>query len=167
MTKPTYKLLSSAAEIKAAIESIARRGKKLDQDIQVAALSSMQHHADHGDITLINRLVASMPNGSRVNALKAYIETFGAVRYDTESKIFTHNKGKSFDVNEAAKIMWTDFKPEAEYVPINDPFVKFDQLVTQFERDMTEMGEKSKVTPEMIAALKSAKAEALEAGILH
>ena len=165
--KPVYKLLEGTAAINKAIDSIATRGKKLDRDIQVAALSAMQHHAVHGDVTLINRLVEAMPKGSRVNALRAFIETFGACRYDAESKAFVHAKGGAFRLDDAMQILWNEFKPEPAYQPITDPFKRFDQLVSQFERDMKEMGDQSKVTPEMIAALKSAKAQAIEAGILH
>ena len=165
--KPAFALISGAANIKAAIDSIERRGKKYDHDVQIAALSAMQHHAEHGDVTLVNRLVDAMPKGSRVNALREFIETFGAVRFDAESKKFLHTKGKEFRLDAAMKIMWHEFKPEQAYQPITDPFKRFDQLVTQFERDMKEMGDDSKVTPEMIAALKSAKAQAIEAGILH
>lgn len=165
--KPAFALISGAANIKAAIDSIERRGKKYDRDVQIAALSAMQHHIEHGDVTLINRLVDAMPKGSRVNALRAFIETFGAVRFDAESKKFVHVKGGTFRLDDAMQIMWNEFKPETAYQPITDPFKRFDQLVSQFERDMQEMGDQSKVTPEMIAALKSAKASAIEAGILH
>ena len=159
--KPAFALISGAANIKAAIDSIMRRGKKYDRDVQIAALSAMQHHIEHGDVTLINRLVAAMPTGSRVNALRAFIETFGAVRFDPESKMFVHVKGGVFRLDEAMAVMWYEFKPETAYQPITDPFKRFDMLVSQFERDMKEMGDNSKVTPEMIAALKAAKAQAL------
>lgn len=165
--KPAFTLIDGSANIKSAIDSIARRGKKLDRDIQVAALSAMQHHVEHGDVTLINRLVGAMPKGSRVNALRAFIETFGAARYDAASKEFVHVKGATFRLDDAMQIMWSEFKPETEYQPITDPFKRFDQLVAAFEKDMSEMQDASKVTPEMISALKAAKAEALEAGILH
>lgn len=165
--KPVYKLIEGTSAISKAIDSISTRGKKLDRDIQVAALSAMQHHVEHGDVTLINRLVDAMPKGSRVNALRAFIETFGAVRFDAESKKFVHVRGASFRLEAAMETLWSDFKPETAYQPITDPFKRFDQLTAQFERDMKEMGDNSKVTPEMIEALKSAKAQALEAGILH
>jgi hypothetical protein len=167
MTNTAFALISGAANIKAAIDSIERRGKKYDHDVQIAALSAMQHHAEHGDVTLINRLVAAMPKGSRVNALREFIETFGAVRFDAESKTFLHTKGKECRLDAAMQIMWHEFKPEPAYQPIVDPFKRFDQLVSQFERDMKEMGDDSKVTPDMIEALKSAKAQAIAAGILH
>ena len=165
--KPAFALISGAANIKSAIDSIERRGKKYDHDVQIAALSAMQHHVEHGDVTLINRLVGSMPKGSRVNALRAFIETFGAVRFDAESKLFVHVKGGTFRLDDAMAVMWNEFKPEAAYQPITDPFKRFDQLVSQFERDMKEMGDQSKVTPEMIAALKSAKSQAIQAGVMH
>ena len=165
--KPAFALISGAANIKAAIDSIERRGKKYDRDVQIAALSAMQHHIEHGDVTLINRLVDAMPKGSRVNALRAFIETFGAVRFDAESKTFLHTKGKDCRMDAAMQIMWHEFKPEPAYQPITDPFKRFDQLVSQFERDMKEMGDDSKVTPEMIAALKAAKSQAIAAGLLN
>lgn len=167
INKPAFKLIAGAANIKSAIDSIARRGKKLDRDIQVAVLSAMQHHVEHGDVTLINRLVDAMPNGSRVNALRAFIETFGAVRYDTESKKFVHVKGATFKLDDAMKIMWSEFKPETAYQPITDPFKRFEQLVSAFEKDIEHLGDDSKVTPDMIRELKNAKARAQEAGVLH
>lgn len=165
--KPAFTLIAGAKSINAAIESIQRRGKKLDKDIQIAALSAMQHHVEHGDVTLINRLVSAMPKGSRVNALRTFIDTFGAVRYDTESKRFVHVKGKTFNIEAAMKVMWTEFKPESAYTPITDPLKQFDRLVSQFEKDVAEMGDQSKVTPEMITALKAAKADAINSGVLH
>lgn len=165
--KPAYKLISGAAAITTAIDSIQRRGKKLDHDIQVAALSAMQHHAQCGDVSLINRLVEAMPKGSRVNALRAFIETFGAVRYDAESKKFVHVKGGTFELGTAREIMWSEFKPEQAYQPITDPLKRFEQLVSAFERDVEQLGDASKVTPEMIRELKNAKTRAQEAGVLH
>ena len=163
--KPAFALISGSANIKTAIDSIERRGKKYDRDVQIAALSAMQHHVEHGDVPLVNRLVDAMPKGSRVNALRAFIETFGAVRFDAESKKFVHVKGGTFRLDDAMQIMWNEFKPETAYQPIADPFKRFDQLVSQFERDMKEMGDQSKVTPEMIAALRTAKLQAANATV--
>lgn len=36
-SKPAFALISGAANIKAAIDSIERRGKKYDHDVQIAA----------------------------------------------------------------------------------------------------------------------------------
>lgn len=116
---PEYKLITGTTAIETAITSIQTRGKKLDRDIQIAALSCMDHHAKHGDVTLINRLIDAMPKGSRVNALRDMIENNGAVSYDEKSKTFMHDKTKTFDLEAASAMMWTEYKPEAPYVPFD------------------------------------------------
>lgn len=149
------KLIIGTDAINAAIKSIKTRGAKLDKDIQRAALSTMNHHSEHGDVTLINRLIDAMPSGSRVNALRAFIETFGAVSYDEENKRFIHKRGAKARVDEAAKVMWTDFKPETAYVPITDPHKLVKQLLKRMQDDQAKVGEASKVTPELLAGLKA------------
>lgn len=160
--KPAVKLIEGSAKIGSLIDSIANRGKKLDADIQRAALSVMAHHSQHGDVTLINRLVASMPKGSRVNALMRYIETFGAVRWDKDKKEFVHAKGKKFDLEAASARTWHEFKPDPQYKPIDDPFQSVNALIKTLERDMQHMGDQSKVDPSLIEALRAAKSQALE-----
>jgi hypothetical protein len=87
--------------------------------IQVAAVSVLAHHAEHGDVTLVNTLVDAMPKGSRVNALRDYILTFGKVTYNEATKAFDHDKAGNFDQAGAEAIMWTEFKPEQAYVPFD------------------------------------------------
>ena len=145
-------LVEAPEEIDRLIGSIKRRGKNLDTDIQLAALSAMQHHSLHGDTTLINRLVKAMPSGSRVNALKAYIETFGKVSYRKGE--FVHNKHKEFNLNGALERHWTTFKPEKAYQSIDDPIKLVEKLVERLETDMEYMGEKSKVDPALVHNLR-------------
>lgn len=151
--KPVYKLLEGTAAINKAIDSIATRGKKQDRDIQVAVLSAMQHHATHGDVTLVNRLVEAMPKGSRVNALRAFIETFGACRYDAESKAFVHAKGKNHRLNEAHETMWSEFKPEKDYQSV-DPVAVLKGAIKRLDADVKKLGDQSKVDPSLIAGLR-------------
>lgn len=110
------KLFTSKQTIIAAIEDIRTTGKKLDQMIQVAACSVIAHVEKHGDVTLVNTLVEAMPNGSRVNALRDFLNTFGKVVYDEASKEFKFDKSKETDLVGAQNIMWTEFKPEQPYV---------------------------------------------------
>jgi hypothetical protein len=158
---------TAASDLSHSIASIKRRGKRLDKDIQSAALGAIAHHALHGQVGPINNLIDAMPAGSRVNALREYIETFGAVTYDPAIKKFVHSKIKKADIKGALKSTWTSHKPDPEYKPLDNPMARFDQLVTLFEKDMKNLGTQSKVTPAMITAIKHAKAEALEAAILH
>jgi len=113
------KLLLTKQSIIAAITSIKTRGAKLDKDIWIAAVSAMSHHAEHGNPHLINDLVDAMPKGSRVNALRDYILAHGKVHYCEKNKVFTHNKEGSLDLEGALKVSWVEFKPEAEYKPID------------------------------------------------
>lgn len=110
------KLFTKTSDIVSAIEDVRSTGKKLDNMIQVAACSIVQHIGKHGDITLANTLVEAMPKGSRVNALRDFIGTFSKAEYDEATKAFKFNKEKKTDLVGAQAIMWTEFKPEQPYV---------------------------------------------------
>jgi hypothetical protein len=60
-----------------------------------------------------------MPKGSRVNALRDYILAHGKVKFNEKEKVFAHDKEGSFDLDGALAISWVEFKPEAEYKPID------------------------------------------------
>jgi hypothetical protein len=118
-TKAPFKLIEGTEAIDKAIASIASRGRKLDRDIWVAAVSAMAHHAKHGDVTIVNRLVDAMPKGSRVNALREFIMAHGKVSYNVDAKCFEHDKDGSFDLDGALSVSWIEFKPEQPYVPFD------------------------------------------------
>ena len=109
------KIITSKAAIVTAIESIRTRGKKLDNDIWIAAVSVTAHADAHGDVTLANTLVDAMPKGSRVNALLAYLECFGKFSYDDEKKELCFDKSKKTDLEGAQVASWVEFKPEPAY----------------------------------------------------
>ena len=113
-------LLTTASVINKAIDSIARRGKALDLDIQVAALSCLNHHNEHGDITLLNRLWNAMPRGSRRKSLTDWILHFGAVQANTaddkkENPFADARKIKALDLAGATETPWFEFnRPKSE-----------------------------------------------------
>ena len=113
------KLITDKAAILTAIKSINVRGKRLDNDIWIAAVSAMQHHDKHGDVTIVNELVSAMPNGSRVNALREFILAHGKVTFDDETQTFLHAKDGTFDLDGALAKSWTEFKPEPPYTPVD------------------------------------------------
>lgn len=135
------KLLSTKPAIIAAITSIKTRGAKLDKDIWIAAVSAMAHHAEHGNPHLINDLVAAMPKGSRVNALRDYILAHGKVKFNEKEKVFAHDKEGSFDLEGALKVSWVEFKPEAEYKPM-DVMKLVKALAKKVEEADEAMGDK-------------------------
>jgi hypothetical protein len=154
------KLITDKAALVTFIGSIETRGSRLDKDIQRAALSVINHHANigKGDVTLINRLVSAMPNGSRVNALRDFIQTFSGASYDDETKLFVHTKGKKANLAKATEVMWTEFSPEKGYKPVEDAAAMLASLVKKLEADRKKMGAASKVDPAFIAALKAVPA---------
>ena len=146
------KLFTTSATIVAAIEDIRVTGKKLDNMIQVAACSVIQHVEKHGDITLVNTLIEAMPNGSRVNALRDFIATFSKAEYDEATKAFKFNKEKKTDLAGAQAIMWTEFKPEQPYVAF-DLQALLSSLLKKADKALSDAPQE--VDLELLAALRS------------
>jgi len=73
-------LIIGTSEIGKALESIKNRSAKLDASMVQAALSILHHVELHGDITLANRMLASLGKGLRVNALAAWFCAFGKLK---------------------------------------------------------------------------------------
>jgi len=139
--KTPFKLIEGATAIDKAIASIASRGKRLDRDIWVAAVSAMAHHAKHGDVTLVNRLVENMPKGSRVNALRDFILAHGKVAWSEQDKCFVHDKSGAFDQEGAMSRCWTAYKPDPEYVPF-DALSALKQLMSKVQKADALKGDK-------------------------
>lgn len=158
----SFKLIDGAAAIEKAIASIASRGKRLDKDIWIAAVSAMAHHDKHGDVTLVNRLVDSMPRGSRVNALRDFIMAHGKVAYDEDNKCFKHDREGTFDLAGATAKCWTEYKPEPDYVPY-DAMAGIMAVIRKVEKASAD---KPVVMPEGLAddlaRLKAKYAEAVD-----
>lgn len=63
------------------IASVKRRGKSLDKDIHITALSLAYHVSQHGDASKLADLCNAMPKGSRVKGLVAWISAhFPAIK---------------------------------------------------------------------------------------
>ena len=111
-------LLNSDDTVKS-IASIKKLGAKLDDLIQLTACSAIQNHAIHFSTNLINDLIAAMPKGSRVNALREFITQYSGCSYDEATKLFVNDKSKTANVEGAMGVMWTEFKPEPTYHAMN------------------------------------------------
>lgn len=74
------KLLKGSDAIHKAIKSIQTRGANLDQSIQLAGLSILQHIEECGDTTLADKLFDAMPKGSRRVMLAEWFMAFGLIR---------------------------------------------------------------------------------------
>jgi hypothetical protein len=155
------KLFTTTATIVQAIEDIRATGKKLDNMIQVAACSVINHIEQHGDITLLNTLVEAMPKGSRVNALRDFLGTFAKVTYDEATKSFAYDKAKKTDLEGAQNIMWTEFAPEKPYVAF-DLQALLASVLKKADAALSDDGRKGEVDCELLAKLRGV-VEPLEA----
>jgi len=114
-----FQMIVGSTLIATAIAGILKAGKKLDRDIHRVAVSAINHNELHGDPCHINALVAAMPKGSRIKALNDWFCAFGKVKYSTETKEFQYDKTAKTDLDGGIGKSWTDFAPEAPYVPFN------------------------------------------------
>lgn len=140
------------AAILNAIEEVHVTGKKLDKLIQDCALSVIFHCKEHGDYTVAQTLIDSMPNGSRVHALGSYIADFSKMTYNPAKKVIGYDKTKEYDLEGAAAALWTDYKHD-------DTIRTFDlqqSLINLVNRASKMAGEEGhNIDPELLGTLDS------------
>lgn len=146
----TMKLIEKAADVTKAIDSIARRAKKLDTDIHVTAVSCLHHADKHGDVTLMQNLIKAMGRSQRKNALIGWASAFGKFQPDEAGKNVVFNRDGTTDMTSAQGESPWDFAPEK-------PFQAFDlsselaKLVKKAQKASEDS--RNNVTPEQLAQL--------------
>jgi len=159
--------VNDEAGITAAIKSLHTRGDSLQLDIHRLLVAICTRWAASGDVRPvaghINLLLAKdKMGGVRKNAIRAWVETYMQLKLVEEGE----NKGqfyapkgiangKHLDMKALTNNRWWEFKPEPEYQPITDDTKLVKQLIAKMEKDIGQMGEESKVRPEMLAGLKA------------
>lgn len=75
-------------------KSIGSRGKTLNRDIQKIACTAIGYANIHGDVTVAQNIYDNIRDnkGIRLNSFVKYLERFGCLAYDKESKNFVHHK---------------------------------------------------------------------------
>lgn len=152
MTKATFKMLDGAKAIDTAIKSINTRGKSLQRDIHIAAVSCMNHADKHGDVTLAQKLVDAVPTLARKNALRDWFIAHGKFSYDATEKSLTFNKKGTTNLEAAIATPFWEFKQEAEYVPF-DLQAAILTLVKRADKAMQHGDKVDKVALAQLAAL--------------
>lgn len=109
----------SAAQMDKEFPLIAAAGKKLDERIQLAAQSAINHFVQHKDTVYINRLYLSLSAGVRRSALTVYLLAFAGVKANEDKdtkkdKPFLSDHTKKADLEEACRVKWYDCKKEPE-----------------------------------------------------
>lgn len=158
------------AGITAAIKALHTRGESLQLDIHRLLVAICTRWAASGDMRPvaghINMLLdKAKMGGVRKNAIREWVEIFMGLKLVEEGE----NKnsfyvpkalanGQHLNLKELANNRWWEFRPEADYQPI-DPSKLIKRLIAKMEKDIDKMGDESKVTPEMIAGLKALNQE--------
>lgn len=103
--------------IEAAIASIASRGKKLDNEIQIAALSVINHVNEHREVSLVNKLYLALSAGARKTAMTSWLLAYGMVAANTDAdtkkeRPFIFDKAKATNLEGAQVMPWYNHKPD-------------------------------------------------------
>lgn len=122
------KLVSDADFTKDAA-SIAKRGETVQNDIHRHLYAIAFRWNETGDIRpavkRVNALIAAMPKGLRLNAIREWVEVMFGFEYVTGTKEQPEHfkagsiKGSDLPLDTIANKRWYEFKPEAAYKPIN------------------------------------------------
>jgi len=134
------KLYATTKQIDAAIESNQKRGAKWQDEAHRIACSVLQHVGKFGDVHVVDRFLASMPEAARTNGLRQWFEAFGNVRFvksaDGKSLLTVYAKDKPCKLGEAMLKPFWKFKATegVEYEP-KDAFKLLDQMIGTLTSD--------------------------------
>lgn len=107
-------LIKGNTAILALIKQIHANGKALDDEIQLAAMSVINHVELHGDTTVVNTLYLAMPKGARKAALSAWLLTHGKLIANkgkgSDLQPFGYNREGKTDLEGGAAKPWYTFK---------------------------------------------------------
>lgn len=117
MTKQ-IKLIEGKAELVKEFGLLKAAGKKLDDRIQTAGMSVINHVDKHGDITVVDGLMDAMPAGSRKTAMIEWLLAHGKLKQNIiDGKVskdapWLFNREGKTDLIKGAEFPWFTFKPE-------------------------------------------------------
>lgn len=110
-------LIKDKTKFDAACASIAKRGAKLDADIQLLAVSAIAHRAEHKNPHFINKLYTSLSAGVRKSAMTEWMLKYGGVVANGEGNKkelpFVVDKEKQVNIAGGKEEPWFLCKPDA------------------------------------------------------
>lgn len=155
-------IVKGAAAIEKAVTSAINAGKKYELALHTAAVSCLNHVAEHNDPALLNKLFANLSGVTRKAAFIEWANKFGNVEYVPESKSFAYTKGKEQDIAGAMDAPFWEFKPEPEWQPF-DLKAQLASLVKRAEKASADPRNAEYIPP---ALLKAVREQAAAAGVV-
>ena len=118
-------VITDKAELDKKIDAWAARGKRWADEGHILAMSCLTILAKTGDIGPVNRLLVSMPKGTKVTAMVSWFLTYGPLVQNTDKstdkeKPLVYTKDKTGDLEGAAQDPWFNHKPESATDPVFD-----------------------------------------------
>lgn len=162
-------LIRGQGKLLVATAEFCKSGRQWQADSQVLAASAAFHAHATGDVRPLNGMIAAMPKGTKVNALRDYFTAFAPVKWNETAKKFKFEGSKQVELVTAEgtahdllpqllnKAWWEMAKAEdaKSYKPF-DLKAKLLQLVAKGNKVLEE-GDKTKevLTKVEIAALEA------------
>lgn len=147
----SFKLWNSAA-ITAQQDQIAKTGVKMLEMIRENMLQCAAHFQQHGDITLAERLLVSLPRGMIVAGVAEWFKQVAPVKFDEKGKATVTGDHKSTDMGKAETLDWTDnaeVKKRATK-PITKPTIAFfKQRIQGFIKQVDRYNEQAPANEKM------------------
>ena len=147
------KMIKGKANLLKSITEIQVTGKKLEALIHTTAVSVLVHSEQHREVSLCNKLIEAVPCMVRKNALREWMLTFGAMTFDTETKLMVFSKKGKFDTAKATQTPFYDFIPEKEYVPY-DLLAMVTNIVNTADKRLEKGNKKDKIPSDTLNALR-------------
>lgn len=148
-------IIQDSGKLSALVNSIAKSSTKLDATIHQALVSLLVHIRDHGDTTLLTRLFASVPKGSRLASYFAWCEKFAPVKVNRTKDAFGQVKVKKdrdpeeFNILEAMAIAPWDLPEHNREAKA----LEFDAIVRWVSRQARKSIEAGKMNIDQVQAL--------------
>lgn len=112
-------IAKGATAVTAAIAKATKSGKAYELALHTAAVSCLNHVAEHNDPSLLNRLYAELSGITRKQAFAEWCLHFGNVSYNGKDKMFMYEKGKPAFIEDSVATPFWEFKPEPEFKPFD------------------------------------------------
>jgi hypothetical protein len=153
-------------DLNKAIDSANKRAANLMQDYQNVGVQALMHLNEHGDIGPINRIIAGMPKGVKMNSMASWALAHGALEVNKDaatkkSMPLRYTKMKKTNVEAAAADPWFNHLPEKA---IDEVFDLSKALASLISKAKAEGVKQVKVGGVLLTAEDTAnKLKALEA----
>jgi hypothetical protein len=141
-------LITGEKAILSLISTVFETVVDAQRKIQLAALSAVEHSLKHGDITIIEKMLNTIPEGMRKDSLAAYFDKYACVNFvqDEETKkykpVYSREKRDNMMKNgwydAAATNWWYKATKVTEYVPF-----ELSQLQANLEKMLGQAAKKA------------------------